>query len=86
MCRGRRKSDLIVDDDMKRPAGSITVEFTEVKRLLNDALAGKCRVPVNLDTEHATAVEILSTVLFSSSPAHGDWVYKFQVTWVKAER
>ena len=86
MCRGRRKTDLIVNDDMKRTAGSITVEFTEVKRLLNDALASKCRVPVNLNTKHATTVEILSTVLLSPSSAHGHRVYELQVTWVKAER
>jgi hypothetical protein len=57
------ETDLIVDDDVKRSAGVETARLRELQRLHDDALTGKCRVPVDLHRHHAVTQGVAAAFL-----------------------
>ena len=56
--RLRREADLVVRDQVQRPAGRVAVQVGEVQRLGHDALGRKGRVAVDLDGHRDRRVDV----------------------------
>ena len=82
----RRESDLIVDNQMNRSAGSIALEITEFEDLGHEPLARKRCIPVQQDPHAALALPIRQQVLLGSNLADYDGVDGLEMRRVGGQR
>src|SRR5262245_59240027 len=82
----RGKAQLIVNDDMNRPASSVMPQFREAERFRHDALPGKRGVAVNQNWDDASPLAIAQVMLFGAHDAFDDGVDQFQMAQVRTER
>ena len=80
------ESNLIIHDHMERPANTIGIEFTEIKRLLNNSLSRKSGITVNQNHHAVLASSITRTILAGTHSSNRNWIYIFQMAWIKAKR
>ena len=60
------ETNLIVNNDMKGSACSVTFQLTEVKCFLDDSLTGKSGISVDEDRHHLLATLIFAMILFAT--------------------
>ena len=88
---GRRgETNLIVDNDVDRPADAVAGQLAQVQGFLDDAFAGETGVAVNQQRHARAAVGDrpgrLETVLLGAHAAQGHRVDEFQVAGIETER
>ena len=81
--RARRETDLVVDDDVDRAAGLVTLQLGEVEGLLDDALADERRVAVDEDRDDRQ-VRVAQVLLLGTHDALQDAVGGLQVRGIGA--
>ena len=81
--RARRETDLVVDDDVDRAAGLVTLELGEVEGLLDDSLADEGGVAVDEDRDDRQ-VRVAQVLLLGANDALQDAVGGLQVRGVGA--
>ncbi len=86
VARAGGKADLIVDDDVQRPADAVAGQFAQRQALLHHALTDKGGVAVNKDRHSGFARRVPGAVLFGPEPPHRHRIDEFQMRRVKAER
>ena len=77
--RGRRKPDLIVDDDMDRAAGAVPAQIRQFERFGDQTLAGEGGVAVHQDAGHFLALGVIAPVLLGAHLAEHDRVDRFEM-------
>jgi hypothetical protein len=80
------EADLVVHDDVDRPAGRVAVELGERERLRDQTLPGERGVAVDQDRHHAAAIRVAEVVLLGANHALRHGVDRLQVARVRAER
>ena len=80
------ETDLVVDDQMNGAAGGIAVELRKIQRLRHHALAGKSRVAVDQQRNHALAGGVAQAVLLGPHDAFHHRVDRFQVAGIGRDR
>ena len=81
------EADLVVDDDVNRPAGRVAREAGEVQRLGVDALADERGVAVDEERHHLGAGGgVAAAVLLGADSALDDRVHELEVARVEGER
>ncbi len=84
-----READLVVGDDVERPAGRVAVDGVEVERLGDDALARERRVAVDQDRERDRRVVDAGSAgtirLLGTRVALDDGVHRLEVARVRGE-
>ena len=80
------ETHLVVHDDVHRAAGAKTARLRELQGLLDDALAGKRSIAVNLHRQHLVALGIAAPLLTRARRAFDHGVHDFQMRWVERER
>ena len=90
LCGIGREPDLVVRDEVQRPACRVAVEAVEVERLGDNALPGERRVPVDEDGERDRRVVSSgarrSIRLLRSREPFDDWIDGFEVARVRGDR
>jgi hypothetical protein len=84
--RRRREADLVVDDDVDRPAGAPAWQLGEIERLHHHALAGERGVAVHDDRHHAGSADVAEHELLGADDALHDRVDQLQVRRVRQQR
>ncbi len=83
---GRGEPDLVVDDDVDRPAGVEPARLRHVQHFLDDALRGDRGVAVDQHRQHLVAARVAAAVLARAHRALDDGVHRFEVRRVERER
>ena len=78
-----RETDLIVDHDVHRAAGTVAAGIGKVQRLHDDALTCKGSVAVNKNAHHAATFRIMAAILSGANASDCDRVDNFQVRRIK---
>ena len=86
LARRRGEADLVVDDDVDRPAGAIPVQLREVQGLGHQPLAGEGGIAVDQDRQAELAVPVLEPPLLGPDPPLDDRVDGLQVARVGGQR
>ena len=80
---GSGEPDLVVDDDVDRPAGAVAAQLGEVERLGDHALTGECCIAVDEDRQHGeTGLALVDDILLGAHDALEDRVDGFEVAGV----
>src|SRR5581483_1435349 len=83
---GRGEADLVVENDMKRPAHGIAGQPVQIQRFLNDPLGGEGGVAMNQQRHAPRAPGVPGAVLLRARPAKRDWVDEFQMAGIETQR
>ena len=86
VARRRREADLVVDDEVQRAAGAVAAQARQAEAFGDDALAGKGRVAVDQDRQHARAVLVLALILLGARLAEHDGIDDFEMRGVGRQR
>ncbi len=78
--------DLVINDDVQRPARRVSVEAAQIQRFLHDSLAGKGRVSMDEQDQTLPPVGIARPVLLGPHPAQGHGIDVLQMTRIETER
>ena len=81
-----RETDLIINDNMERPANRVSRKLRKIERFLNHAFARKSRVAVNEQRQAARALGVAVAVLLGARASHRDRIDKLQMTGVETKR
>ena len=84
--RRRRKTDLVVDDDVDRPAGAEADKIGQFERLGDEPLAGKGGVAMHQDAGHLAARGVAALLLLRPHLAEHDRVDRLEMRRVGGER
>jgi hypothetical protein len=85
LLRRRRETDLVVHDDVNRPAHGVRVEQAHVERFLNHALAGNRRVAVDQNRDLSAARHVADAILLRPRAPKHDRIHELEVARVEAE-
>ena len=84
-----REAELVVGDDVQRPAGCIALELREIEDFRNDALRGEGRVAVDQDGDGAGAIVVglrpFAARLLRARPTLDDRVNGFQMARIREQ-
>mmetsp|Transcript_2958 Transcript_2958/g.7735 ORF Transcript_2958/g.7735 Transcript_2958/m.7735 type:complete len:309 (-) Transcript_2958:349-1275(-) len=84
--RIRRKSDLVIHNDMYGSAGGVIREIAELQHLGHHALSRERRVAVEHDRNHAGALGVAEEELLRAGLPDDDGVHGLEVRRVREER
>ena len=73
------KADLIIDDDMDRPARAVTAKRREGKGLTDDTLSSKGGIAMQQNAQNLGPFGVIALLLFSPHTANHDRVHNFQM-------
>ena len=79
------EANLIVDDDVDRPAGAVGFKLRHEKRFGDDALAGEGGVAVHQDGDGAFAVVVALAVLLGADHPFDDRVDQLEMAGIGGE-
>ena len=80
------ETDLIVHNEVHRPANLVTIELREVEALGNDSLTWESGVTMNEDRNDFLAIDgILEDALARAGLAENDGIYRLEVTRIGGE-
>ena len=82
---GRRKSDLVVDDDVNRAADGVARQLAHVECFLHDPFSSKRGVPVKQDAETMVSLGVAFAVLPGPHAADGDRIDVFEVARIETQ-
>ena len=84
--RQRRKADLVVDDDVNRSAGPVSLELRKVEHLGDHPLPGKRRIAVNQQRQNLLPLGgVPERALPGAGLAFDDRIHRFEVARVRRE-
>jgi hypothetical protein len=82
----RGEADLVVDDDVDRPARAPALKLRQVQGLGDDALPGERGVAVHAHRHDARAPGVAEDPLLAADDPLHDRVHQLQVRWVRHQR
>ena len=82
----RSEADLVVDDDVQRPAGAEATRLRHLERLHHDALASERGVPVDNDGHDQVAGRVAPSVLPGAYRTFDHGADNLEVRRVERER
>ena len=71
---------------MEGASHSVGVELREIEGFLDDPLAGKCRVAMDLDHHAMVPGSVTGAILAGPHPSQRHWIDELEVAWIEAER
>jgi hypothetical protein len=84
--RARREPDLVVDDDVDRPAGAVAAELRQVERLGDDPLACERGIAVEEDREDGAVLVVACAILLRAHGTLDDRIDRLEVAGVGRQR
>ena len=84
--RARGEADLVVDDDVDRPAGPIAAQTREAEALGDQALSGESGVAVHQDRHHFDAIAVAALALLGPHLSDDDRVDRLEVRGIGGQR